>query len=165
MHLPTDHVLAVCGGASSALLRAAEGDLHLFYLLLEDLLLLSQLLVAVHRERCGDAHWTGRSKRCARGRVGRLREGNCWVGGGEGGRTYTLAWLRSSSFSSASFWLLSSITSTTCFSLRTSSWSFWLLIWRSVTQYTNSDVSLEGVGGDGGGGGEKACGHVLTEQQ
>lgn len=61
------------------------------------------------------------------------------------GLAYTLAWLRSSSFSSASFWLLSSIPSTTCFSLRTSSWSFWLLIWRSATQYTNSDVSLGGA--------------------
>lgn len=58
--------------------------------------------------------------------------------------SYTLAWLRSSSFSSASFWLLSSIPSTTSFSLRTSSCSFWLLIWRSATQYTNSDVSLRG---------------------
>lgn len=56
--------------------------------------------------------------------------------------SYTLAWLRSSSFSSASFWLLSSIPSTTCFSFLTSSCSFWLLIWRSATQYTNSDVSL-----------------------
>lgn len=48
--MPTDHVLAVRGGASSALLRAAEGDLHLLHLLLEDLLLLGQLLVAAQRE-------------------------------------------------------------------------------------------------------------------
>lgn len=56
--------------------------------------------------------------------------------------SYIRAWFRSSSFSSASFWLVSSILSTTCFSFFTSSWSFWLFIWRSVTQYTSSDVSL-----------------------
>lgn len=44
-------MLAVRGGASSAFLRAAEGDLHLLHLLLEDLLLLGQLLVATQRER------------------------------------------------------------------------------------------------------------------
>lgn len=58
------------------------------------------------------------------------------------GSSHIRAWFRSSSFSSASFWLVSSILSTTCFSFFTSSWSFWLFIWRSVTQYTSSDVSL-----------------------
>lgn len=72
------------------------------------------------------------------------------VGCGKGGAnpapqpnpSHTLALCRSSSFSSASFWLLSSMPSNTCFIFFTSSWSFWLLIWRSATQWTNSDVSL-----------------------
>lgn len=57
--------------------------------------------------------------------------------------SYTVARWRSSSFSSDSFWLLSSMLSITCFSFFTSSWSLWLLIWRSATQLTSSDISLK----------------------
>lgn len=43
----TDHMFAVCRGASSALLCTAQSGLHLFHLLLQHLLLLGQLLVTV----------------------------------------------------------------------------------------------------------------------
>lgn len=156
--LPTDHLLAVCGGASSAFFRAAEGDLHLLHLLLEYLLLLGQLLVTTERKR-EKQMVERRFTRVKLQRVGGLGAGEFGV---VEALAYTLVWLRSSSFSSVSFWLLSSIPSTTSFSLRTSSCSFWLLIWRSATQYTNSDVSL---GGEGDAGEHKNTrGRVLTVQ-
>lgn len=43
----TDHVSAVCGGASSAFLCAAQGGLHLLHLVLQHLFLLNQLLASV----------------------------------------------------------------------------------------------------------------------
>lgn len=87
--LPTDHVLAVRGGASSAFLRAAEGDLHLLHLLLEDLLLLGQLLVAVCSK--GEREWEReRVHRVALHRVGGLSVGE--VGGGEAVRLWLTPW-------------------------------------------------------------------------
>lgn len=118
-------MFAVRGGPSSAFFCAAQSGLHLLHLLLQQLFFLSHLLVSAPQEELHQ-----RAAACLK-RWARLRA------------AYILAWVRSSSFSSASFWLLSSIPSTTCFSFRTSSWSFWLPIWRSATQYTSSDVSLK----------------------
>lgn len=130
----TDHMLAVCGGTSSAFLCTTQSGLHLFHFLRQNLLLLCQLLVTVHEDK---QTWT-LSKQCELLQYIWPIKNICM----QVRSSYALAWLRSSSFSSASFWLLSSMLSTTCFIFFTSSWSFWLLIWRSATQFTSSDVSL-----------------------
>lgn len=47
----TDHMFAVCRGASSAFLRTVQSGLHLLHLLLQHLLLLSQLLGTVREDK------------------------------------------------------------------------------------------------------------------
>lgn len=58
--ISTDHVFAVCGGARSAFLCAAQSCLHLFHLVFQHLLLLGQLLVTVDEDTAMDSqknHW------------------------------------------------------------------------------------------------------------